>query len=457
MRTNQGMLHYRKLMNKTAVIYVEPLYVLLGKDSEIDSQHYATKHTKILDGVKWDSVPEWVAYKMAELRAEIAHLKEICPRMSLRTGQQILKRMTPHLASLCVQRAYRLRLIRQKIEVLWTLHYRYDSMRTRLQSCSGRPSVMYYYVPAKVNYDIEKGWHWIGRDDDFETLLTLLRKKNVEDASLLEIHLQPSTYAQLQMEEDLKGRSAMMDVMSSWYYRMDADVMERYCTGQDTKGPVEQDASFRCLSRASPCVASLSTAMFATYIQRLSCGMLAFRANMSSDLYNELDAKQVRSGTEFLLGGSKEICARNPDLDSDDFDPSGEVLKLLLLPRGKKEGSEERQQEYSAAVRNPRAVKMVGMGLKRLKHLLQSDLYSALEAEDLVAILYREVLTLYEMHLSEKDNTGSLNSPARSPRVSIHTPIELKLPNLPLPLHRGLYHASASRTPAIHRSQQKQY
>ena len=48
---------------------------------------------------------------------------------------------------------------------------------------------------------------------------------------MLEIHLQSSTYDLLQMEEDLNCQSAMMDVMSSWYYKMDTDVMERYLDG----------------------------------------------------------------------------------------------------------------------------------------------------------------------------------------------------------------------------------
>ena len=38
---------------------------------------------------------------------------------------------------------------------------------------------------------------------------------------------------------------------------------------------------------------SISTVIFSVYLQRLTLGVLAFRANLSSDLYAELDCKQV--------------------------------------------------------------------------------------------------------------------------------------------------------------------
>lgn len=108
---------------------------------------------------------------------------------------------------------------------------------------------------------------------------------------------------------------------------------------------------------------------------------------------------QVRSGTEFLLGGSQHICAPHPDLQ--DFDSAGEILKMLLLPRGRLQDS---------GVNNQRAVKTVAAGLKRLKQLLRSDLYNKLEAEDLVALLYQEVLALYKSHLAQQD---ALQSPTQ--------------------------------------------
>ena len=472
------LLHHRKLMNNTAVIQVVPQHIVCVKDSEMPSEHRETSHFALSEGVQWDAVPHAVSNRMGVLASEISRLKERASAAEDRkvSGRQVLKRMTHptrESASVCMQRVYRRRLMKRKLELLSTMHYRYDSVRTRLQSCTGRPSIMYYYVPENIiNPYIKRGWHWVETEEQFETMLTLLEQKGVEDASLLCEHLAASTYAKLKMEEDLKGHDALMDVMSTWNYNNGVEMMERHRTGQfdqelrqkmkldglladeaynrvvlakcleskrrteESKGKVSdidlkhltnvQDSAKHLESRILSCQEALKKAHhasiqainhtpFTTYIQNLALGVLAFRANMSADLYAELDARQVRAGTEFLLGGSKQLSLPNLEAAVQDFDTASEILTLLRLPRGIQGQHGDRGQ---SAVNSVRAVKMVGLGLKRLKHLLKTDLYDKLEAEDLKAILYREVLQLHQNHVSELEAFNAA-PPAPSRETSI--------------------------------------
>ena len=103
-----------------------------------------------------------------------------------------------------------------------------------------------------------------------------------------------------------------------------------------------------------------------------------------------------------MLGGAKEICAAGTSSDAENFDAAGQIYALLRL---------QRLNATDSAINSARAVKMVGMGLKRLKQILKTDLYNKLEAEDLKSILYLEVLALYKSHLTEQESSVPPQSP----------------------------------------------
>jgi len=483
------VLHYHKRLNHTAVIQIIPQYALTVKDSELNEQHRQTYRILLAEGLQFNSVVTPIARTMAELNADISILRQRGIKLSKSSGMQLLAwQMSRDVASLCIQRAYRRRILKRKMEQLSTLHYRYDSLAMRLCGCAGRASTMYYYLPENMTDPfINRGWHWIENQDDFETFTKLLRRKGVEDASLVQTYVAAAVYADLKTEEDLKGHSTIIDVMSTWNFNDENDMMERHRTGafcQQARHQMKLDSISKEAARArlvlqtemekveakrkimghgvtegdNEMLNSLHLALkrledrlakakedvdkarlasiqwitrsaFSTYINRLALAVLSFRKNLPEDLYSELDAKQVRCGIELLLGGSKEICAAGAELESEDFDPAGEILSLLRV---------QRVRPKESGVDIPRAVKIVGAGLKRLKQLLRSDLYSMLEAEDLQAILYLEVIAVHKLQ-SEQEGSRSPHHLPATPAQHSHEASDAKLhPSVSFSIPKGL-------------------
>jgi len=58
--------------------------------------------------------------------------------------------------------------------------------------------------------------------------------------------------------------------------------------------PRQARSLLRDAQRAS--IQQIPTVAFATYIQKLSLDVLAFRANLSAEIYDDIDAKQLRAG-----------------------------------------------------------------------------------------------------------------------------------------------------------------
>jgi hypothetical protein len=236
-------------------------------------------------------------------------------------------------------------------------------------------------------------------------------------------------------QEDLKGYDALLDEMATWYYNKANESMERNfkdgfdrlyflkktlatLKGQELEarlalGKAEERVN---KSKTAPnpdsvdvvlvqqhtqihknlqdqikemvhavdaaqkaSVQSLSWQEFSQYMQRLAEGMLTVRALLGTELYCELDSKQLLCCVDFLLGGSKEMCLLS-EANAVSFQGGVDILKMLRLWGIQGDGgAEERDMTLdrgevksieNVAIYNSRAVRTIGSGLKRLKQLM---------------------------------------------------------------------------------------